>query len=191
MMVCGLVYAYFLFSVNLPYCTTVYPRINVDALIFEDALNFRKQVHALIFEHKQYFNKKACTYIRTWNDLDKKYIHTAWCRAKRSNKSRDWSSFKKYRNKLKNNIKAKHKAFMAGIGQAVNHNPKRFWFHFKSKTKQKKFPKPLNLILSHLMIIMKNAICSMLIFIFHLVPVWKRMTNYHILMLNMTMIFRL
>ena len=48
LMVCGLVYAYFLFSVNLPYCTTVYPRINVHALIFEDALNFRKQVHALI-----------------------------------------------------------------------------------------------------------------------------------------------
>ena len=41
---------------------------------------------------------------------------------------------------LKNNIKAKHKAFMAGIGQAVNHNPKRFWSYFKSKTKQKKIP---------------------------------------------------
>ena len=31
---------------------TVSPRINVHALIFEDALIFRKQVHALIFEHK-------------------------------------------------------------------------------------------------------------------------------------------
>ena len=30
---------------------TVFPRINVHALIFEDALSFRKQVHALIFEH--------------------------------------------------------------------------------------------------------------------------------------------
>ena len=29
-----------------------------------------------------------------------KVKHTAWCSAKRSNKSRDWSSFKKYRNKL-------------------------------------------------------------------------------------------
>ena len=106
-----------------------------------------------------------------WIDSEVRHLHkvkhTAWCRAKRSNKSRDWSSFKKYRNKLKNNIKAKDKAFMAGIGQAVNHNPKRFWSYFKSKTKQKTFPKPLNLILSHLLIIMKNAICSMLIFILH------------------------
>ena len=110
-----------------------------------------------------------------WIDSEVRHLHkvkhTAWCRAKRSNKSRDWSSFKKYRNKLKNNIKAKDKAFTAGIGQAVNHNPKRFWSYFKSKTKQKTFPKPLNLILSHLLIIMKNAICSMLIFILHLVPV--------------------
>ena len=60
---------------------------------------------------------------------------------------------------------------MAGIGQAVNHNPKRFWSYFISKTKQKIFPKPLNLILLHLRIIMRNAICSMLIFILHLVPV--------------------
>ena len=52
---------------------------------------------------------------------------------------------KKYRNKLKNNIKAKHKAFMAGIGQAVNHNPKRFWSYFKSKTKQKNIPQTVKL----------------------------------------------
>ena len=48
-----------------------------------------------------------------WIDSEVRHLHkvkhTAWCRAKRSNKSRDWSSFKKYRNKLKNNIKAKHK----------------------------------------------------------------------------------
>ena len=74
-----------------------------------------------------------------------KVKHTAWCRAKRSSKSRDWSSFKKYRNKLKNNIKAKHKAFMAGIGQAVNHNPKRFWSYFQSKTKQKNIPQTVKL----------------------------------------------
>ena len=79
-----------------------------------------------------------------WIDSEIRHLHkvkhTAWCRAKRSNKSSDWSSFKKYRNKPKNNIKAKHKAFMAGIGQAVNHNPKRFWSYFKSKTKQKYIP---------------------------------------------------
>ena len=31
------------------------------ALIFEDALSFRKQVHALIFEHEKYFKR---------NDMD-------------------------------------------------------------------------------------------------------------------------
>ena len=31
---------------------TVFPRINMHALIFEDALCFRKHVHALIFKHK-------------------------------------------------------------------------------------------------------------------------------------------
>ena len=52
---------------------TVSPRINVHALIFDDALSFRKQVHALIFEHDDYFRKNTCTYIRT-NDkyFDKK-----------------------------------------------------------------------------------------------------------------------
>ena len=74
-----------------------------------------------------------------------KVKHTAWCRAKRSNKSRDWSSCKKYRNKLKNNIKAKHKAFMAGIGQAVNHNPKRFRSYCKSKTRQTNIPQTVKL----------------------------------------------
>ena len=36
---------------------TVSPRINVRALIFEDAISFRKQVHALIFEQKKYFKR--------------------------------------------------------------------------------------------------------------------------------------
>ena len=84
-----------------------------------------------------------------WIDSEVRHLHkvkhTAWCRANRSNKSRDWLSFKKYRNKLKNNIKAKHKAFMAGIGQAVNHNPKRFWSYIKSKTKQKNIPQTVKL----------------------------------------------
>ena len=60
---------------------TVSPRINVHALIFEDALSFRKLVHARIFEHK-HFKKKACTYTETWNDLDKKYFNI-----KKSNES--------------------------------------------------------------------------------------------------------
>ena len=34
---------------------TVSPRTNVHALIFEDALSFRKYVHALIFEHQNKF----------------------------------------------------------------------------------------------------------------------------------------
>ena len=84
-----------------------------------------------------------------WIDSEVRHLHnvkhTAWCRAKISKKSRDWSSFKKYRNKLKNNIKAKHKVFMAGIGQAVNHNPKRFWSYLKSKTKQKNIPQTVKL----------------------------------------------
>ena len=54
--------------------STVSPRINVHALIFEDALSFRKHVHALIFEHKKYCKKNTCTYIRTWNDLDNKQM---------------------------------------------------------------------------------------------------------------------
>ena len=53
---------------------TVSPRINVHALIFKDALSFRKHVHALIFKHKQYFEKHTCSYIRTWNDLDNKQM---------------------------------------------------------------------------------------------------------------------
>ena len=36
---------------------TVSPRINVHALIFEDALSFRKHVHALVFEHKNILRK--------------------------------------------------------------------------------------------------------------------------------------
>ena len=35
--------------------STVSPRINVHALIFEDALGFRKKVHALIVEHNNKF----------------------------------------------------------------------------------------------------------------------------------------
>ena len=52
----------------------VSPRINVHTLLLEDALSFQKHVHALIFEHKKYFNKNTCTYIWTWNDLDNKQI---------------------------------------------------------------------------------------------------------------------
>ena len=44
-----------------------------------------------------------------------------------------------------NNIIAKHKAFMAGIGQAVNHNHKRFWSYCKSKIKQKNIPQTVKL----------------------------------------------
>ena len=56
-------------TIFIPYASgtiyTVSPRINVHALVFEDALSFRKHVHALIFEHKKYFKKNTCTYIRT------------------------------------------------------------------------------------------------------------------------------
>ena len=45
---------------------------NVNAHIFEDALCFLKQVHALIFQHKKYFKKKTCTFIQTRNDFDNK-----------------------------------------------------------------------------------------------------------------------
>ena len=55
-------YKCFVFAGHLP---TVSPRINVHALIFEDALSFRKQVHVLIFEHKKIFKKNTCIYIRT------------------------------------------------------------------------------------------------------------------------------
>ena len=34
---------------------------------------------------------------------------------------------------------------MDGIGQAVNHNPKRFCSYFKSKTKQKNIPQTVKL----------------------------------------------
>ena len=44
----------------------------MNAHIFEDALSFLKQVHALISQHKKYFRKKTCTYIRTRNDFDNK-----------------------------------------------------------------------------------------------------------------------
>ena len=44
----------------------------MNAHIFEDALSFLKQVHALIFQHKNYFKKKTCTFIRTRNDFDNK-----------------------------------------------------------------------------------------------------------------------
>ena len=53
---------------------TVFPRINVHALMFENALSFRNQVHALIFEHKNYYKKNTCTYIRPWKDLDNKQM---------------------------------------------------------------------------------------------------------------------
>ena len=36
---------------------TVSPHINLHALIFEDALSFRKEVHARIFKHKNNFFK--------------------------------------------------------------------------------------------------------------------------------------
>ena len=32
--------------------------INVHALIFEDAVSFRKQVHLLLFKRKKYFEKR-------------------------------------------------------------------------------------------------------------------------------------
>ena len=34
---------------------------------------------------------------------------------------------------------------MDGIGQAVNHNPKRFWSYFKSRTKQRNIPQTVKL----------------------------------------------
>ena len=39
------------------YRPTVSPHINMHALIFEDALSFRKQVHALILEQKNILGK--------------------------------------------------------------------------------------------------------------------------------------
>ena len=39
------------------------PRINVHAFIFEDTLySVLKEVHTLIFEHKECFEKITCTY---------------------------------------------------------------------------------------------------------------------------------
>ena len=52
-------------GIDVAYIITVSPRINVHALIFEDALSFRKHVHALLFEHNKYLKKNTCTYIRT------------------------------------------------------------------------------------------------------------------------------
>ena len=79
-----------------------------------------------------------------WIDSQVRHLHkvkhTAWSRTKRANKSGDWSTFKKYRNKLNNNIKTKHKAFITGISDVVKKNPKRFWRYFESKTKQKNIP---------------------------------------------------
>ena len=60
-----------------------------------------------------------------------KVKYTAWSRAKQANKNGDWSTFKKYRNKLENNIKTKHKVLMTGISDAVRKKPKRFWCYFK------------------------------------------------------------
>ena len=37
------------------------PRINVHAIIFEDALSFQKQVHVRIFENEMTYNKQLIT----------------------------------------------------------------------------------------------------------------------------------
>ena len=84
-----------------------------------------------------------------WIDAEARHLHnvkhTAWSRAKRSNKPGDWSKFKQIRNKLKNTLRTKHKTFMAGISEAVSKNPKRFWTYFKFKTKQKSIPNTIEL----------------------------------------------
>ena len=66
--------------------------------------------------------------------------HTAWKKAKRTNKPQHWAKFRKLRNKLKNLLTQNHAQFLTDLGRDCTGNPKRFWSYFRMKSKSKTLP---------------------------------------------------
>jgi hypothetical protein len=83
-----------------------------------------------------------------WFDQEVRHMrnkkNTAWRRAKRLNKPKDWKKFRKLRNSLINMLKTKYRKFINELGLSLKENPKQFWSYIKSKTGTGSVPTVVN-----------------------------------------------
>ena len=61
-------------------------------------------------------------------------------RAKSLDTNEAWAKFKLLRNRLKNQISYKHRAYLFNLCESLHDNPKKFWTMLKSQTKSKSSP---------------------------------------------------
>ena len=61
-------------------------------------------------------------------------------KAKEHDTNEAWTKFKHLRNRLKNQISYKHRAYLYNLCESLHENPKKFWTMLKSQTKSKSSP---------------------------------------------------